>query len=300
MRALVTGSSGFVGRHLVAALRASSVDVVEFDRNDGDLSDPATARSVIERVAPDVVFHLAAQSSARRSFDDPVATFSSNVLGTVAILDAVHRLAPRARVLVASSSEVYGIVHEADLPVVETVPSRPTSPYAASKVAQEIVAEQYARAFGLDVVISRCFNAVGPGQASQFALPSFARQLTEIARGKREPALRVGNLDVSRDFVDVRDVAHALALMAERGERGSIYNVCSGRAVRLREALGMLLTASGVDVRVEVDESRLRPADVPLLVGSYAHLNEATGWRPELPLERSLADLYQYELGRLD
>jgi GDP-4-dehydro-6-deoxy-D-mannose reductase len=214
-----------------------------------------------------------------------------NVLGTVAVLEAVRAHAPGARVVVASSAEVYGAVRAAGSAVPETAPLAPVSPYGASKVAAETAALQFHRAHGLDVVVARAFNAVGPGQSTDFALPGFAAQLAAIARGAGPPVLRVGNLDAERDLTDVRDVARAYALLVERGEPGSVYNVCSGGAVSIRAALDALIRASGLEVRVEVDPMRLRPADAPRLVGDPAKLAAATGWRPEVPLERTLADL---------
>lgn len=297
---LVTGAGGFVGSHLRETLSAKGYDVVTFERDDGDICDMPLLRGFVSRVQPAVVYHLAAQSSAARSFQNPAGTFHVNVTGTVSLLEAIRLEAPDARVVVASSSEVYGAMAPDEAPLDESAPLRPLNPYAASKAAQELATFQYVRAFGCDVIVARCFNSVGPRQAQAFALPSFAAQLARIAVRETEPILYVGNLDVRRDYTDVRDVARALMLLGERGARGETYNVCSRAEVSLRTALDLLARVSGVDVRIEVEAQRVRPADIPRIVGSYALLNEATGWRPEVPLERSLADLYQYELGRLD
>jgi GDP-4-dehydro-6-deoxy-D-mannose reductase len=292
MRVVVTGAGGFLGRHLVRELASRGAETVAVDRAEADVCDAAAVADLVARARPDAVVHLAAQSRVAHSFADPGETFRVNVLGTVAVLEAVRRHAPRARILVASSAEVYGAVGADALPVAESAPLAPVNPYGASKVAAEAAALQVHRAHGLDVAILRAFNAVGPGQATDFALPGFAAQLAAIARGAAEPVLRVGNLDAERDLTDVRDVARAYALALERGESGGVYNVCSGTAVPIRRALEALVAASGLEVRVEVDPSRLRPVDVPCVYGSPRRLAAATGWRPEVPLERTIADLY--------
>lgn len=293
MRALVTGASGFVGRHLATLLRSRGDEVVAASRAEADVRDAAAVRSLVAAAAPDAVFHLAGQSSVARSFADPVATFEANAVGTVAVLEAVRATAPGARVLVASSADVYGAVAPDEPPVRETRPLAPASPYAASKAAAETAALQYARSFGLDAVVVRSFSAVGPGQSTEFALPGFAAQLARVARGEAEPVLRVGNLSAERDFVDVVDVARAYAALAGRGATGEAYNVCTGEGRSLRDALDMLVRASGLDVRIELDPARLRPVDVPRLAGSSEKLRAATGWRPERPLAESLAGLYR-------
>jgi GDP-4-dehydro-6-deoxy-D-mannose reductase len=292
MRVVVTGAGGFLGRHLVRELASRGAETVAVDRAEADVCDAAAVADLVARTRPDAVVHLAAQSRVAHSFADPGETFRVNVLGTVAVLEAVRRHAPRARILVASSAEVYGAVGADALPVVESAPLAPVNPYGASKVAAEAAALQFHRAHGLDVAVLRAFNAVGPGQATDFALPGFAAQLAAIARGAAEPVLRVGNLDAERDLTDMRDVARAYALALERGEAGGVYNVCSGTAVPIRRALEALVAASGLEVRIEVDPSRLRPVDVPCVYGSPRRLAVVTGWRPEIPLERTIADLY--------
>ena len=292
MRVVVTGAGGFLGRRLVRELASRGAETVAVDRAEADVCDAAAVADLVARTRPDAVVHLAAQSRVAHSFADPGETFRVNVLGTVAVLEAVRRHAPRARILVASSAEVYGAVGADALPVAESAPLAPVNPYGASKVAAEAAAFQFHRAHGLDVAVLRAFNAIGPGQATDFALPGFAAQLAAIARGAAEPVLRVGNLDAERDLTDVRDVARAYALALERGEAGGVYNVCSGTAGPIRRALEALVAASGLEVRVEVDPSRLRPVDVPCVYGSPRRLAVVTGWRPEVPLERTIADLY--------
>jgi GDP-4-dehydro-6-deoxy-D-mannose reductase len=292
VRVLVTGARGFVGRYVAAEIERRGGEVVAIDRADADVCDGPAIAALVAGTRPDAVVHLAAQPRVAASFADPAGTFRTNVLGTVAVLEAVRAHAPRARLVVASSAEVYGAPRAVDLPLAEAAPLAPVNPYGASKVAQEAVALQYWRGFGLDVVVTRVFNAIGPGQSTDFALPSFAAQLGAIARGEAPAVLRVGNLDAERDLTDVRDVARAYGALVERGEPGGVYNICSGVVLSMREALDRLVAASGVDVRVEVDAARLRPSDAPRLAGDASRLAAATGWRPEIPLDRTLAELY--------
>jgi GDP-4-dehydro-6-deoxy-D-mannose reductase len=298
MRVLITGADGFVGGHLRDHLGERGDTVAGVDRARADVRDAEAMRRAVREATPDVVFHLAAQPHVAKSFQDPIGTFSVNVLGTVAVLEAVRAESPRARVVVASSAEVYGRARAEELPLVERSELRPATPYAASKVAQEVCAHQYRRSHGLDVVVVRSFNAVGPRQSTEFALPAFASQLARVAHGA-EPVLRVGNLSAERDFTDVRDVARAYRLLAEKGAPGDTYNLCSGRAVAIHDALEVLIRASGLDVRIEIDPARMRPVDTPRLVGSYARLREAVGWEPEISLERTMEDLFKFELGRV-
>jgi GDP-4-dehydro-6-deoxy-D-mannose reductase len=300
MRVLVTGARGFVGGHLVRCLAGRGAEVAELDREDGDVCDAASTARAVEAARPDAVVHLAGLASVARSFDRPVETYRANALGTVHVLEAVRAHAPGARVVVASSADVYGAARPEDLPLTESSPLAPASPYAASKAAAEYAALAYRRGFGLDAVVARSFNAVGPGQSTEFALPSFADQLAAIARGAAPPVLRVGNLEAERDLTDVRDVARAYALLVERADVEGVYNVCTGAAVSMRAALDLLVRAAGLDVAVEVDPSRLRPADAPRLVGSAERLERATGWRPEITLEQSLADLFAERAGRAE
>lgn len=294
MRALVTGSQGFVGTWLVRELEAASHSVVAIDRDDADVRDAAALARIVDDARPDVVFHLAAQASVARSYADPVGTYETNVLGTVALLEAVRSAAPAARVVVASSAEVYGASSDHATPLAEDRPLRPVSPYAASKVAQEAAALQYWRSSGIDVVIARSFNAIGPGQSTAFALSAFASQLAAIAAGRSAPVLRVGNLDAVRDFTDVRDVVRAYVAMAERGEAGGVYNIASGVGRSVADALAVLVDAIGLRVEIAVDEARLRPSDVPWLVGDASLLRSTAGWSPAISIRESARDLLAF------
>ena len=246
---------------------------------------------MIEEVRPDGIVHLAGQSSVHQSWLDPGGTLRTNVLGIVHLLDAARRAALRPAVLVVGSAEEYGPVSEAELPIRETAPLRPASPYAVSKVAQGALALLYGPAGGMRVVLTRTFHHTGPGRGEAFAESSFARQIAEIEHGLRPPVIEVGNLDAVRDFSDVRDVVRAYLLLLEKGEPGQAYNVCSGRGRRIREVLDLLLASSSARVEVRVDAERLRPSDVPAQVGDPSRLRAATGWEPRIPLEETLADL---------
>lgn len=308
MRLLVTGAGGFVGGHLVEQVRreapATSLHGVVLPHGslawstaqgarvvEADLDDPAAAAAVIDEVRPDAIVHLAGQSSVHQSWLDPGGTLRTNVLGIVHLLDAARRAGLAPAVLVVGSAEEYGPVAEAELPIRETAPLRPASPYAVSKVAQGALALLYGPAGGMRVVLTRTFHHTGPGRGEAFAESSFARQIAEIEAGLRPPVIEVGNLDAVRDFSDVRDVVRAYLLLLERGEPGQAYNVCSGRGRSIREILDLLLARSTARVEVRLDRDRLRPADVPSQVGDPSRLRAATGWEPEIPLEQTLADL---------
>ncbi len=307
MRVLVTGASGFVGRHLVETLahergeaavaglvRPGTAAEGRIETIPCDLDDQSAVLRALERARPEQVVHLAAQSSPRLSFEDPEGTLRTNVFGLLHILEAVRRLALRPRILVIGSAEEYGAVDAQAGPVGEDAPLRPRSPYAASKVAQAVLARQYAASHGIDVVLTRTFNHTGPGRGEDFAESSFARQIARVEAGAQPPVLAVGNLDTVRDFTDVRDVCRAYAALLERGVSGETYNVCSGTGVRIGAILDELLSLAAVRPDVRVDAARLRASDNPVVVGNPAKLRAATAWQPQLPLRRTLADLLAY------
>lgn len=312
-RALVTGAAGFVGQHLARRLREEGWQVagtVQAGVAPGDtplldaaaraairwlpldLLSSASVDAAVEQAQPDVVFHLAAQSSVGASHADPLATWEVNATGTLRLALALRRGGAARRLLLVSSAEVYGRVPAEAQPITEAHPVRPVNPYGASKAAAELAALQVAAQGELEVVIARSFNHTGPGQDVRFALPSFALQLARMRRGEAEPVLHVGNLQVRRDMADVRDVVTAYLLLATRGENGGVFNVCTGEAPPLRALVERLVALSGVAARIEVDPSRLRAVETPLLLGCASRLR-ALGWAPRIPLDRTLADLLE-------
>lgn len=305
---LVTGAGGFVGPHLARALAAHGDRVeglgLEPPReaplaawHPAHLRDRAGLERAVATARPDAVVHLAGQSSAARSFEAPEETFEVNVLGTWRLLEAVRAAAPSARVIVVASGEVYGPQPEGTR-TGESAPFVPVSPYALSKAAADALSEAFARAHGLKVIRVRAFGHTGPGQDARFVVPSFAKQIAAIERGEAEAVLRVGNLEVTRDLTDVRDVAAAYVALLERGRPGEAYNVCRGEGVTLTSVVERLCALAKVAVRVEVDPARLRPADVPWLVGDPAKVARDTGWRAAIPLDRTLADVLAAERSR--
>jgi len=309
MRVLVTGAAGFVGSWLVPALVADGHTVFAAGQEGHPLPDDrmgaewvgmdvGSADSVaaaVERAAPDAVCHLAGQASVGQSFHDPLGTWDVNATGTLRMAAALPK---GARLLLVSSAEAYGSVPEAEQPIAEARPLRPCNPYAASKAAAEMAALQAGESGGLEVVVARSFNHTGPGQDPRFALASFARQLALIRAGGAEPVLHVGNLSARRDLLDVRDVVHAYVRLMEAGAPGGVYNVCSGVARSMADAVDELVDLSGTRARVEVDADRVRPVDVPLLLGDNARLR-GLGWEPAIPFRQTLSDLLEWQAGRL-
>lgn len=293
MRALVTGGLGFVGRHLVEHLADRGDDVVVVDRHSSpsvDITDPSSIRAAIAAASPEVVYHLAGWAAVATSWDDPAAALHLNAAGTLHTLEAC-RAAEVERVVCVASADVYGVVTEAELPLTEHSPIRPTTPYAASKVAAEAVAHQAFLGYGDQVLRVRPFNHIGPGQAEQFVAPALAGR---IARAERDGAdhVVVGNLTPRRDLTDVRDVVRAYRLLVEHGRAGEVYNVCSGVDVAVQELADQLIALADRPVRLVTDPELVRPVDLPVLRGDPAKLRADTGWTPEIPLEQTLRDLF--------
>ena len=304
-RALVTGAAGFVGTILSAYLRQQGWSVACSDRfaPEGepdwcccDMGDAAQIDRMLAWAGPVThVFHLAAVTFVPEAGRDPSAAFNINLLGTVHLAAAMARHAPGARLIFVSTAEVYG--HPQSLPMRESHPLEPTNPYAISKAAADQYCA-YLKHVGRDVVRVRPFNHTGPGQSDLFVLSSFARQIARIEAGKLPPVLEAGNIEAARDFSHVDDVVRAYALLAVKGVSGEVYNVCSGKPVAIREAVGQLLALARKEIRIEVQAERMRPVDVPCAYGCHEKLTRDTGWRPEIPFERLLAGLLEFWRGR--
>ena len=300
MRALITGAAGFAGGYLAEACAEAGDEVVGISRSGGlpggagssvaaDLVDAEAVRAVVREVAPEVVYHLAALSSVGRSWEEPARTLAENVTGAVNLLEALRREAPGARVLWTSSCEVYGT--SAALPISEAASVRPENPYAVSKVAGEQLASVYARAYGLDVICARPFNHAGPRQRPIFLMSSLARQAARARLdGVSSVVIATGNPDTRRDFTDVRDVVRAYRLLVQRAETG-VYNVSSGGSVSAGEQVALVAELiAPIEVRHEVDPAKVRAHEVMDLRGDHSRLSAATGWQPEIPFRRTMAD----------
>ena len=311
MRSLITGITGFVGSHLAEHLLEQGAkvfgtarwrsDTANIDHLEGrielvecDIRDSASVKKVIVDVGPEEIYHLAAQSFVPTSWRAPSETLETNIIGQVHLLEGVRDLATKPRIQIAGSSEEYGMVYDGELPIKETNPLRPLSPYAVSKVGQDLLGYQYFMTYGLPVVRTRAFNHTGPRRGSVFVTSNFAKQIADIEKGRQEPVIRVGNLDARRDFSDVRDIVRGYVLALRQGEPGEVYNLCSGRARTVREVLDILLGLSTVEVTLEQDPARMRPSDVPVLQGDYGRLRERTGWQPQIPFEQTARDLLDY------
>ena len=305
LRVLVTGAVGFVGCHLARALSARGDEVHGFGLgerpaeaplagwHEGDILDEDALAAAFAIARPGAVIHLAGQSSAAVSFERPVETYRVNAIGTWTVLNAVRRQAPAARVVVIGSGEVYGPQAEGSR-VAEGASFRPVSPYALSKAAADALSDAFARRYGLELIRTRSFGHTGPGQSPLFAIPSFARQIAQIEAGRAVPVLRVGDLEVTRDITDVGDVVAAYVALLEQGGPGRVYNICRGEGLRLSGLLSSLCARARTSVRVEVDPARMRPADLPWLVGDPSAVHRDTGWSAKTPIEKTLEDVLEY------
>lgn len=311
MKILITGVTGFAGSHLAdfavsrgdveifgtARWRSPSQNIEHIADKitviDADLRDASSIESLVADIKPAWIFHLAAQSYVVSSWKLPSETITTNIVGTVNIFEAVRRAKYSPRILVACSSEEYGYVEPDEVPITEDSPLRPLSPYGVSKVGQDLLSYQYFKSYGLDVVRTRAFNHTGPRRGRVFVCSNFAIQIVEAQKGLR-PYVSVGNLDAVRDFTDVRDTVHGYWLALEAGEPGDVYNICSGKGYSIREVIEKLIATSGADVKVQVEPERLRPSDVPLLVGDRTKFTERTGWHPRIPFDQTLSDVLEY------
>ena len=319
MKVLVTGITGFVGSHLADYILENHPDVelfgiyrwrsrtenIEHCRDhfvnlECDLRDANNVRSMIDRVRPDRIFHLAAQSFVPSSWRAPSESLETNIVGQVNIFEAVKDLKIDPWIQIACSSEEYGMVYTDEVPIRETNPLRPLSPYAVSKVGQDFLGYQYYMSYGMKIIRTRGFNHTGPRRGDVFVCSDFAKQIVMIEKSKRPPVIHVGNLEAKRDFTDVRDMVRAYWLALDGAcSPGEAYNICSGRCWTIQEVLDKLVAMSKVSIRVEQDPSRLRPSDVPILLGDNSKFRKATGWNPRIDFDQTLKDILDYWRARI-
>jgi len=310
-KALITGISGFVGSHLAEHLLSKGFEVHGTIRPrsrrenikhiesklklfDVDIKEEHSIMRVLKESKPDYIFHLAAQSFVPTSFSAPQETINTNVNGTISVLEAVRELNLDSVIQIAGSSEEYGIVFLNELPIEETNLFRPVNPYGVSKVGQDLVAAGYYNSYKIKSIVTRAFNHTGPRHGEQFVTSNFAKQIAEIESGKRKPIIKVGNLDAWRDFTDVRDIVRAYTLAVEMCDPGEAYNICSEKAHSIKELLNMLISLSKNEIIMEQDPARMRPSDNEVIQGDCSKFREKTGWRPEIPLKKTLEDLLNY------
>ncbi len=322
MKVLITGITGFAGSHLgdYVVAHHPSVEVHGTRRwrskedaadhlegkvafHECDITDPHNVYRVIEKIKPDRIFHLAAQSYVPASWDSPAETFHTNIVGQCNLLEAIKHLRPSGYdpiVQIACSSEEYGYVERGELPIKETNPLRPMSPYAVSKVGQDYMGYQYCKSFKIRIIRTRAFNHEVPRRGEVFVVSNFAKQIAEIEKERHRPVVSVGNLEAIRDFSDVRDIVRAYWLATENFAPGDAYNICSGKGYAIKDVLYMLLSLSmRKDIKVEADPLRLRPSDVPVLVGDCEKFRTLTGWQPKIPFEQTVRDSLDYWRSRV-
>lgn len=313
MRVLITGITGFAGSHLAEYILANHSNVSVFgmvrwrsrmdnilqiqdkiELVEADLKDMVSLKAVLADVKPDRIFHLAAQSFVPTSWKCPAETFAINAIGEINLFESILALNQKPKIQIAGSSEEYGQVFSNEIPMKETNPLRPLSPYAVSKIAQDMLAFQYQKSYGVRAVRTRGFNHTGPRRGDVFVTSSFARQIAEIEKKKRPPVIHVGNLEAKRDFTDVRDMVRAYWLSLEKGVEGEVYNIGSGQAYSMQEVLDLLMSLSRSKMEVKVDPVRLRPSDVPVLLSDSSKFRALTGWRPMIPFKQTILDLLNY------
>ena len=311
MKALITGITGFVGSHLAEYLLKQDVEVfgtyrwrspldnIKDIKNkiklvNCELRDLSSVYSTISQTRPDFIFHLAAQSYVPASFSIPADTLITNIIGTTNLLEAVRMNKIDPVIHICSSSEVYGQVRKEEVPITENTPLRPASPYGVSKVGEDMIAYQYFLSYGIKTIRTRMFTHTGPRRGSVFATSSFAKQIAEIEKGLKEPVVYVGNLDSVRTFSDVRDAVKAYWLLVNKCDPGEVYNIGGNRTMKIGEMLDILLSMTDKKIKVKVDKNLLRPSDVTLQIPNIDKFAKKTGWKPEIPFEKTLRDLLDY------
>jgi GDP-4-dehydro-6-deoxy-D-mannose reductase len=304
MKALITGINGFVGDHLSALLHSKNIEVYGTDIA-GDFSKPGVHTSYMDLmdqeqiikalslIQPDTIYHLAGQSNVGLSWKEPFLTLNVNVMGTMNLLEAVRKTAPGAKVLIIGSGDQYGIVSPEQCPLSEGTVLKPQNPYAVSKAMQEQTATVYVRAYGLNVVMVRAFNHIGPGQKPGFVAPDFACNIVKIEKGLQK-SMSVGNLEAMRDFSDVRDIVRGYQMLMEKGATGEIYNIGSGMPIKISDLLKRMISLSAAKIEVFEDPEKMRPSDSPIIYADCSKIHEHTGYKPQITLEQTLTDVLDY------
>jgi len=309
--ALITGITGFVGSHMAELLlskgfkvhglcrwrsRTENIDHIKTKIHlvEGDLLDAHSLQQLMMDVRPTHIFHLAAQSFVPASWTSPAVTLEINVVGSCNLFEAVRAAQLSPVIQIACSSEEYGLVKPNEVPIKETNPLRPLSPYGVSKIAMDYLGYQYFKSYNMKIIRTRGFNHTGPRRGDVFAESTFAKQIAEVEKGKKEPVIYVGNLEAKRDYTDVRDMVRGYFLAVEKGEPGEVYNISSGKARKIDEVLQTLLSFSRVKVEIRQDPAMMRPSDVPILIGDSNKFRKRTGWKNTVTFEQTMEDLLNY------
>ena len=318
MKVLITGITGFAGSHMAEYLlgmggievygverwrsKTENIDHIkgEIKLLECDVRDASSVRKLIEDINPDRIFHLAAQSFVPTSWHAPAETLTTNIIGELNIFEAVRQIGINPFIQIAGSSEEYGLVEEKDLPITEETPLKPLSPYAVSKVGQDLLGYQYYMSYKLNIVRTRAFNQTGPHRGEPFVCSNFAKQIAMVEKGLQEPVIYAGDLSTIRDFTDVRDTVKAYWLALEKCKPGEVYNIAMGKGYSVKEVLDILLGFTNKKIQVKQDEKRMRPSDVPILIGDCTKFKELTGWKPEIPFQKTLEDLLDYWRQKID
>lgn len=310
-KALITGITGFAGSHLAELLlkerveihgikrwrsKTENIDHIQNNLNwhEADMLDAHSLYKIIDDVKPDYIFHLAAQSYVYSSWDSPANTMEVNVTGSVNLFEAVRKSGLPISMQIACSSEEYGMVMPDEIPIKETNPLRPLSPYAVSKVAMDYLGYQYHQSYGTKIIRTRGFNHTGPRRGDVFSESTFAKQIAQIEKGKQKPVVNVGNLDAVRDYTDVRDMVRGYYVAVQKCDPGEVYNICSGKGWKIKDVLELLLSLSKKKIEVKQDPDRLRPSDVEVLIGDNTKFVKKTKWKPKIKFEKTMEDLLNY------
>ena len=310
---LITGVNGFVGSHLseyilnnnlgkiYGAYRTKNDDFSniksikkQIELIECDITDSYAIDKTIEEIKPDYIFHLAAQAFVPSSWKSPIETLNTNIIGSLNLFEAIKKNSKNTRIQIAGSSEEYGLVKEDEVPIKETNPLRPLSPYGVSKVSMDLLGYQYNKSYGLNIIRTRAFNHEGPRRGKSYVTSNFAKQVALIEAGEQKPVMHVGNLEAKRDYTDVRDMVRAYWMAVEKGIPGEVYNIASGKAYKIQTIVDMLKKLSKKEFEVKQDPKRLRPSDVQILLGDSTKFRKQTGWKPEISFEKTMEDTLNY------